>query len=676
MRGLAILLVAALLAFGQRGTVTAPGGGALPTGASNCVVASPANGSSGTVACRGMATADIALVSPPNGVNAKAYGAKGDGVVATDGAMAAATTFTFTCSAQCYPSAVLLEYSGASLDVSAQQGGQGTTFTAPSVTTTAANDRLITVFAFGGANTFVAPGVPTQRSLVGWDGSNIGHYSGDQTIVAAGATGTVTATIGSSVGFTGISIALKPSTAIGFVGATNANVDNGSAISLTDVGASAVGNLQIACIAYYSAATLTGIPSGFTLIQTATGTANGVRTSCYQHTVAAINAGSILTSASATFTGGDAGKLLCVDGAGASSVELCGTILSFIDSHDIGLSFVNVNSGITAQEFAYATNDDAAMASAVAAACGSILFVPPGVYGLSVEIDPCSTKAFTLLGSGAGVTDYNNNGTVTTGATPACLLFFLTKGMTGAGVHFGNGITTFAQEVAAYRHAYVIENIGIQAGLGNKHKDGGGPAVKGVYLDHISRVVMESVFISGFGGDGINLNSSWAAIIRNGLVNQVGGNGLYAAGGGQNLQVEGTEFSSNALAGIDIASTFPTTLLNDIAQWNNYNNPTGYQIAVENSTLLTVEGAWFEPGGGAQPTINAIQPAVGVREFNNNSSGTYHVSFATAAAVVNGLQWYCADCQPTTDPTNMTIATGGTGCPVIGVNGAWKCLSY
>ncbi|HET9304864.1 MAG TPA: hypothetical protein VFO46_02445 [Candidatus Sulfotelmatobacter sp.] len=613
--------------------------------------------------------------------NVKDYGAKGDGVVLTDAAMSAAPTYTFTCSANCYPSGFMLEYSGVNtttpVDVSGHGGGTGTTLTAPSVTTTGANEVLITAFGLGAVSTVTGPA--TRRAIVApVGGTNYGVVGGDQTIASAGATGTVTATSSGSIGYAAANIALKASGTTTFVGASTAGPTNATTITVNPPAGSAGGNIQIACLGYGSGVTIT-TPSGWTLI-TSDGTGgSATAVACYWHLVAGTNPGVILTSASATFTSADVGKLICVDGAASGPTEACGTITAFTDAHTINTSFVNASGAISSKEFVYATNDDTAIASAVTAACGSLLFFPKGVYGATAQITPCTTRSLSIVGAGAGVTDYkcNNAGICNTstsyGATPATALIWLTKTSAAtAGIYFGNGIAaTSAAEAAVWPHTWTVAQIGIQAGVGF-NRDGGSSTMAGIYDNQI-RLFLDNVFVRGFGGDCIAIAGSWTATVRNSLANQCNGNGLdafpSAGGAGQNLLVESSEFSSNGLAGIKIDNMPPTTLLNNLVQWNNNITPgTGYEIAIPNQNRTFIEGTWIEASGVG----HVIQQVGNVLEMNNNSTNNYHVSYATRDTEVDGQSWYCPDCKPTSG-ADATITSGGTGCQVFGVGGAWQC---
>ena len=75
MGKLAILLILCVSVLMAQYIPPGGGGGALPVGASNCVVASPANGSSGTVACRAAVSADLpSSISIPGSVTSGSAG--------------------------------------------------------------------------------------------------------------------------------------------------------------------------------------------------------------------------------------------------------------------------------------------------------------------------------------------------------------------------------------------------------------------------------------------------------------------------------------------------------------------------------------------------------------------------------------------------------------------------
>lgn len=547
----------------------------------------------------------------------KNYGAKGDGVVFADGSMSALTGYTFSCSLTCYPSGMILEFSGVSsaspVDVSSSNGGTGSTISAASVTTTASGDRLITAYGFGGTGTFTAPAGVTQRGYVPYVNNLFGAWIGDQTLGAPGATGAVSGTDGSSVGFAAVNVALRPSSTISFLGAASAANSAGSSLNLAPPAGSVIGNMDVACLTYLTSATLTP-PSGWALVGAAANGGGSTSTACFVHQVSGVDPGATLTSASATFKSADVGKLVCVDGTAWNSAksiytEDCGTILSFIDSHDVHVSFNNVGAAINGKEFIYATDDSAAIAAALVASCGERLYVDPGVYGASRGFAVCKTKGSSIVGSGAGLTAYDANLQCQAGMTPPSMIAWLTKSMTdAAGITIGGTGLRLAQENAAYRTSWVMSDIGLQAGVGCRNRDAGGASTSGVHIDHVSHIALDRVFVSGFALDGFDVDGTWLASVRDSWAINNGQYGILVennGGGGdsQNVSITGSDISLNGATGIRVQDTNVGTIQNDIIQWNVLNGSSGsggyYDLDLDNSCGIAVMANWID--GAANP---------------------------------------------------------------------------
>lgn len=205
------------------------------------------------------------------------YNAKGDGQLFIDGSMpgTSATGSQFRCSATCYLSGFLADFSGvnttAPIDVFGSAGGTTSTAIAPSVTTTQTNDVLIT--AAGLNTTFTSPTAPpTQVGYIQYNPStSVGSYGGITSESSAGATGAVSIALSCCVGSSSyqwgaLSIALAPSGTISFNTSESIAPSFGSSITFPAVTNSA-NDIQIACIAYWGSATITP-PTGWTLITT------------------------------------------------------------------------------------------------------------------------------------------------------------------------------------------------------------------------------------------------------------------------------------------------------------------------------------------------------------------------------------------------------------------------
>jgi hypothetical protein len=93
-----------------------------------------------------------------------------------------------------------------------------------------------------------------------------------------------------------------------------------------------------------------------------------------------------LTSSSATFTAGDVGKAIEVDGAAASGGNLITTIATFTDAHHVGLT-ASASTTVSAANVVYGTDDTANIQTAVNAAWngagGGQINTPPGACVLA-----------------------------------------------------------------------------------------------------------------------------------------------------------------------------------------------------------------------------------------------------------------------------------------------------
>lgn len=88
-----------------------------------------------------------------------------------------------------------------------------------------------------------------------------------------------------------------------------------------------------------------------------------------------------LTSATAAFTAGDVGKLVTVNGAGASGAVLATTVSGYTNATTVTLA-ANASTSVSGALLALGTDDSAAMQAAItaAAAVRGVVYFPPGVY--------------------------------------------------------------------------------------------------------------------------------------------------------------------------------------------------------------------------------------------------------------------------------------------------------
>jgi hypothetical protein len=639
------------------------------------------------------------LYSPNSELNAKAYGALGNGILLTDASMLAGGGELFTCNSACYPSAFIVDYSGTSgIDVSAANTStSSTTITAPSVTTTHANDMLITIMGWDAATAFVAPVSPAQRQLVlkGSSGlSNDGVYVGDQIVASSGATGTVTA---STNVWSAFSIALTPSSTVAYVGSSAANYASTTTIRAPEVTGANVGDLQILCLSVYAVNTVTITPpSGWTLITAGSGSAVAAGTQaglyCYQRTYATISTGYTLTSASATFTSGDVGKLVCVNGAGLNALgiggkELCAKIAAYTDANDVVLTGQNYSSSnISSQQAVYATDDSTSIAAAIAAACNNTLWVPAGIYGVSVQLAPCTTGMTRIKGAGSTLPNYENIVSNNLNGGSASAFWWLSKNMTAgtSGIAFGNGLSTasVAQGNANYRYPPGLADISLIAGVGGGNFDGGCSTCSGLYITFSGGITVQNIGVAGWGQDGVDIDGSWRAQLLNSFIQ---GNGRYGVGiansnqNTQNLLLEGNDISFNGEDGVYtlFAACTACTLINNIIQWNvQVSGGTHYEVYAQGDQW-TIVGNWFEKGtGNATNFLNTTNPAKGqngqVSLVSNNQISTYTNIFSVSgcsATVVNGGATSGVLASGTTGTCTVTVTMG----PAMYAPNGWAC---
>lgn len=98
-----------------------------------------------------------------------------------------------------------------------------------------------------------------------------------------------------------------------------------------------------------------------------------------------LRAGSMALTCASGFAAQDASKLLVVPGAGAGGADLSTTILSFTSATRVALA-APASTTVTGKTVTYATNDTAAIQSAIdaaGAAGGGVVKMPSGIYGFT-----------------------------------------------------------------------------------------------------------------------------------------------------------------------------------------------------------------------------------------------------------------------------------------------------
>jgi RHS repeat-associated protein len=166
----------------------------------------------------------------------------------------------------------IVAYSGVNtttpVDVSGgQANASSASVTAPSVTTTVANDMLVGFFGTANDATFTPPSGMTERSdILAHTASDSSAESADVVKATAGATGTKVATASKSAVNIGQLVALKPSGTIAFRAATSAASPALTGLTIAKPAGTAADDVLVAAIASRTAPTITA-PVGWSLVR-------------------------------------------------------------------------------------------------------------------------------------------------------------------------------------------------------------------------------------------------------------------------------------------------------------------------------------------------------------------------------------------------------------------------
>jgi RHS repeat-associated protein len=159
--------------------------------------------------------------------------------------------------------------------------------TAASATTTYANDQLVVVHGAVGtfsASSWTAPSGTTERAQNNTT-ANASTGVADQTLGAAGATGTRTSTFGRSANLASVMVTLAPAPAISLVGTATLSGKSTSLRLTLPTGVAAKDQVVVATT--QPSTTTVTTPSGYTLVSSVTsgGTSPLATTSVFRHTV-------------------------------------------------------------------------------------------------------------------------------------------------------------------------------------------------------------------------------------------------------------------------------------------------------------------------------------------------------------------------------------------------------
>lgn len=314
-----------------------------------------------------------------------------------------------------------------------------------------------------------------------------------------------------------------------------------------------------------------------------------------------------LSSASASFTSADVGKLICVAGAGTSGGQLCTTISSVIDANNIVLA-VPASTSVTSAAVTYASNDDAAFNATLAAVevDGGVFYVPPGIYGLTEQIALPPGVPIIFKGAGDSLTNTANNyinNIPATNAMNGSRLVWLTTSLSGPAFAISgtSGNTNWTA-------SDVLEDISLIGGAGNNRDGGGG---NGLNVTNWEDAAVRNVGIANFAGNGIYVDALAATtqdVIENVTFTHVhvygnNGNGIQIGPVGSWVEVtvvRNSIIEYNGGMGVDINSDFQSVVLTgNTIQWDNLNaaNPEVYVSGNGINPSCLITGNYIESDG-------------------------------------------------------------------------------
>jgi hypothetical protein len=537
----------------QMGEVTQPGGGGgkvKVSGSANQVQTTDGNGNlqptpatidqSGNISTPG-------AVSIGNAYSVGIPGTKADGKIGFDGAMASLSTAGANTTSATTPTIVTYHNNDVVLSIFGLLWYNN--------------------LGISGVNAAV-----TQRAYFAGNGNYNGLYLGDQTVSSPGTVPAVTGTLSNSNSYIGAQIALFPisGTSMSYVGSSVAHPGSGTSLTLSIPAGTAAGDMAVACVEWnrdltagtpYSPQAVFATPTGWTssslILQQYMDTHNAQELACWQHivTLSEITTGSYtwtwtvqapgtnqsgalvtyhnsagantigveyqqFTSAGASFqcpggtypctSGGDVGKLICIDQAGANSAiyystaEQCGTVAKINSSITLLTNFTNSNpAAISSAQYIYASDDSTAIQSYInGLTYGGEMHFGEAIYGMSTGFSLPPNISIQLVGQGSGMSNSQNSLTNSTttpvNANSGTRLWFLTKSMTGPAL----SISGTAGNTSATGNEYV-GHLTLYGGVG-KNFDGGGADC--VDVMNWQGLLLDDVYCVNFAGHGSHVN--------------------------------------------------------------------------------------------------------------------------------------------------------------------------
>lgn len=568
--------------------------------------------------------------------------------------------------------------------------------TFPAYTTLQNNELVFALFGSRANSTGIWSSAPAiTQDISAWgNNSTFNLWVGHQTAATAGLVAAVTGTLNQGPQWSSWTLAVFGTSGnLPTVGNTTSALGSGTTVVVTKPAGVATGDMLLACFAWPFNA-LPGVVSPtaypFTVLFTKSSSTNLALTCMYRFAGASDPAsytfpngggagsteGGIVdiagaagfdnqfTSATASFTAADVGKLICVDltalpittlaTAGAGHDETCGTIFSVTNGTTAILTMPNTSGGaVSNAEFHYATDDTAAFKAAIAALTkGGTIFVKPGIYGLTSTLTFPPNLGWVLEGSGGTLNNWVASGTYTSPQTnQTTVLNWLTTANTGPALKFNQ---TGANQVSQLNFSQ-IRDIGLYAGAGI-HGDGSG--ADGIDLLGWAHLTIQRVSVSNFTGNGIFFGppnpalggSSWdiGIALDTDYIQVNGGHGISFDGATtiETILIQNTEVEGNQGNGFNATNTSSSLLgvdfIDDVFQWNDQiNTAGGAEINLSIPCVgCAIVGDYFETINNAatyqilfNDSTDAVQriPTVQGCYFFRNGGGTTGVQLGNAA---------------------------------------------
>lgn len=310
--------------------------------------------------------------------------------------------------------------------------------------------------------------------------------------------------------------------------------------------------------------------------------------------------GSTLTSASAHWTSAITGDTVCVQGAGPSNAQKCGTA-TYLTPTTLTTSFTNSSGGaISGEQYVLGPLNDTALTAAMTATAttGGTLLFPAGVYLFS------ATQSFTCgvsqnwQGAGAGMSSYRN---VTGGNT--------TTLYNGTGTYLDWASTTMSTPAAQLtstsgvmcHQLHTFKDMVIYGGVGMAGDGGGNDGIDVLNQEHTH---FDHVVIANFTGSCLALNALGAGDWNNNFTFRNGGiyycgstTGALAIGGSVAGGVGGLSYSADDIESNEILNNYgpgvyinagqmdSTSIRNNNFGWDAQSVSSGAEINIAHATF-------------------------------------------------------------------------------------------